>query len=182
MTLPAPIPLFLILVALSTVGFPLKSIFTFDEIEILTKFYPHFVDISIFRNFNFGFNVDYLFSMISKFRQNPILISSKFRCQKQNFDFGFDGKFGISISVRFQHRNFDTVFGIGISILWFRNRNFDSDFIIGISIPTSEFRFRYQTWPISMSKFQSIFLWNKSKFLFWYLVGILTNNFVESQH
>jgi hypothetical protein len=57
-------------------------------------------------------------------------------------------------------------------LFWFRfrNRNSDSDFDFGISIPISEFRFRYM---ISMSKFQSIYHWNKSTFLFWLLYGIL---------
>jgi hypothetical protein len=96
----------------------------------------------------------------TRLNRNFILISSKFRC--------------------FAFRNFDVEIGISISgSLWksefrFRvrcgNRNFG--FWIGIFIPTSEFRFRNQV-SISMSKFQSIFYWNKSTFIFWLLFGIL---------
>jgi hypothetical protein len=57
----------------------------------------------------------------------------------------------------------------------FRHRNSDSDFDfrIWISILTSKFRFWHHN-LILMSKFQSIFHWNKSKFLFWLLIGIST--------
>jgi hypothetical protein len=40
---------------ISNLGFPRKS-FTFDEIEIPTKFYPNF-DVSIFRNFVFDVEI-----------------------------------------------------------------------------------------------------------------------------
>jgi hypothetical protein len=127
----------------------------FDEIEIPTKFYPNFAEISIirfseilismsksefrFRWQNRNFDFDCLLPTKSKFRWNSVQVSPNFRSQTRNFDFGFDVAIGISILV-------------SISPSKFRLFIFE----IGISIPTSEFWCYYKI-SIQMSKFQSIF-------------------------
>jgi hypothetical protein len=140
---------------------------SFDRADI----YPNFVElfmILVLRNFDFDFDVEIgisilVFILFVYFWRNLNSDWSKFLCQNWNFDFGFDVEFRISILV--------LGVKIGISILvsistsefrfwfWSWNRNFDADIRAPISLP-------------SMSNIQSIFHWNKSKFLFWLLIRI----------
>jgi hypothetical protein len=116
---------------------------------LYTNFVKNF-EVSIFRNFDFDFNVEIGISIWfrlvtfdkSKFRRNSILISSKFWFQfwfwRRNSDSDF--YFGIGISI-FQHRNSD--FGTRFQ---YNCRNFKA-FFTKISQEfyfdcLSEFRFR----------------------------------------
>jgi hypothetical protein len=111
-------------------GVSRKSFFSFDELEIPTKFYPNFVEISMFqfseirfrfkcfdfskfrflfqcRNWNVSFDFDCLLATKSKFRRESILISSKISMSKSD-DIGISILISISESAfRFRHRNSD---------------------------------------------------------------------------
>jgi hypothetical protein len=103
------------------VGFPRKSFFTFDEIEIPTKFYPNLVEISMFRiskisismsksEFRFWFRFRlFTFDEIeipTKVHIDFVEISMsksefrfRFRHRNSDSDFDFESEF------RFRHRN-----------------------------------------------------------------------------
>jgi hypothetical protein len=102
--------------------FPRKSVFTLDEIKILLRFYPNFIEISMFRFLKF-----------------------QFQCRNWNFYFGFDclplrNQNSDKISIWFC-QNFDVEILISISIsistlefqFWFWYLNFISDIGIPIS-------------------------------------------------
>jgi hypothetical protein len=164
-------PIFLLLFLL---GFPWKSFFTFDAIEIPTKFYPNFVEISMFR-----LSEIFISMLKSEFR---------FRFRFRLFTFA---KIEIPMEVQ-------TDFEIEIPIstsecqFWFRfrNRNFDSD----IRIPTSvqDFKNKCRNFKASFTKISQKFSFDclsefrfrpsKSKSKFRLLSIISTINFVDSRN
>jgi hypothetical protein len=125
-------------------GFHESRYFTFGEIEIPTKFYSNFVEISIF-----------YFPMKSKFQRNYILILSKFRFRfrNRNFDSYFD--FGIGISI--PASEFRPEYQISLSVSKIKSishRNMSTKFLsrllIRISIPTVKIEFES---PITFDNF-----------------------------
>jgi hypothetical protein len=110
----------------------------------------------------------------SKFQRNFILISLRFQCfdfpefwlccQNRNFNFVCDFDCLLSTKSKFK-QNFIlifTKFRRQESEFQFRFWCFKIRILNSVSISITEFRF----W------FQSIFHWNKSKFLFWLLIGV----------